>query len=190
MSTAVADALEIELEASLEFHAAGYRAAPLPRASLDSTDVRKMEKECDELAALCTKLAGQLKELDRQAQCETSQLYLNFEPLQQRLRLFHEALRMCAVFAELAERLQREMSEVKEASVALAKQFLPNHLPKFEQGLEQFQDRCDQVADQLDAIEAQGHDISLLVQSYEQWIAMIETFSEILDERTEALRPK
>ncbi|MEZ0370267.1 MAG: hypothetical protein ACAI44_14355 [Candidatus Sericytochromatia bacterium] len=190
MPSAVADALETDLEASLDAHVAAYRQAPLPRASLDALAVRAMETARDELQALCEDITTRLRELDRRAEHETGKLHLNFEPLLQRLRLCDEALRMSAVFAQLAARLDAEVKEVKQACLALAKQFLPNNLPLFEQGLEQFQDRCDQVADQLDAIEAQGHDIAPLVRTYEVWIALIENFSEILDERTEALRPR
>lgn len=190
MPTATLDALETDLEASLLAHAEGYRAAPLPKATLDAKAVLKLERERDELKELCDRLTAQLADLDRRGEIETARLHMNFEPLLQRLRLCDEALRICGVFSELGQRLARELAEVKEACVALAKQFLPNHLPKFEQGLEIFQDRCDALADQLDALENQGHDIAELVPGYEAWMAQIEQFSEILDERSEALLPK
>lgn len=52
-----------------------------------------------------------------------------------------------------------------------------------------FMDRCDEVADQLDSLESQNHPISDLMPWYEQWLFLVEQFAEILDERTEALRP-
>lgn len=185
----LSDALEISLETDLLTHNEAYRVMALPRATLAAALVQRCEREREDLADLCRRLTAQLLDLDRAGELETAQLHLNFEPLQQRLRLYDEILRMCGVFAELQRRLLSEVAEVKDASSALARQFLPNHLPKFEQGLEMFQDRCDAVADQLDAIEAQGHDIGELVPVYEQWMALIEQFGDILDERIEALRP-
>ncbi|PKL76805.1 MAG: hypothetical protein CVV27_08430 [Candidatus Melainabacteria bacterium HGW-Melainabacteria-1] len=183
------DALELEISAKIDSHAAGYREMPLPKASLEGPVVARLQKEHTLLETLCDSLSKQLAELDRGSQYETSQLHKNFEPLLQRRQHYAEALRICKVFAELAARLDREINEVKEACVALAKQFLPNHLPLFEKGLETFQDRCDQVADQLDGLETQSHDIQALMPRYEQWLQWVERFGEILDERIEALKP-
>lgn len=181
------DQFESELTRDIDGYATAYRAAELPRASLDSKQVKKLLSERHELNALCERLGGQIKQLE--ADTETGQLYLNYEPLLQRLGLYDEILRICDEFKALAGRLEREQAEVKEACIALAKQIFPYHLPKFEQGLESFQDRCDSVADQLDSLENKGHDIAPLVRGYEVWIALVERFSEILDERTEALKP-
>lgn len=190
VSAPVAPSLESEVAARLDAVAEGYRQAPLPKASLDARAVRELAREHRTLQDLCTGFSSQLAVLDQQGDREIARLYQNFEPLLQRLRLFEEALRISEVFAQLEQRLQAEITEVKEATLALAKQILPYNLPKFEQGLEMFQDRCDAVADQLDALENQGHDIRDLVAHYERWLAHLETFMEVLDERTEALKPK
>lgn len=183
------DLLEAELEAKIESEASAYRSQPLPKASLETSEVRQLEKDQRALERLCQEISSQLKALDQQGEHETGRLHLNFEPLKARLSHFEEALRISGVFAEMAQRLAREQAEVKEACVALAKQFLPNHLSKFEAGLEVFQDRCDALADELDALENQGHEIKALLPAYEEWLAWVERFGEILDERVEALRP-
>lgn len=174
------------LEARIEAQAAGVRQQALPRASLAAPEVARLKRERELLNGFCATTREALQRLARDH--ELTRLHLNFEPLLQRLRLYDEALRISDELAALLARLEREIAEVKEASVALAKQFLPTHLPRFEQGLESFQDRCDSVADQLDALEAAQQDISGLLPVYEQWLAWVERFGEILDERSEALR--
>lgn len=179
-----------EIEARLDAIAEGYRQASLPKAALEAKDIIQLKQEHLLLSEICNDFHQQLAALEKPGDHETSQLHKNFEPLLQRLHLYEEAIKISAVFTQLQQRIQNEIHEVLEATLALAKQFLPNHLPRFESGLEQFQDRCDAVADQLDALESQSHDIQPLVILYEKWLAHVETFTEVLDERSEALNPR
>ncbi len=183
------DPLFDEVEARLESLVSDYRTAPLPRATLDLAVFQQLTRDQAFLQKSCDSLRAQLNQLDSSDQHETTRLHLNFEPLLRRLAHFDEALRLSGVLKALQQRLTDQIAETREASLALSKQILPYHLPKFEAGLDMFMDRCDQVADQLDALESQSQDISPLLPLYEQWLFLVEQFGEILDERTEILRP-
>lgn len=184
------DPLFEEVEARLESLVSAYRTAPLPKAALDPGILKQLSKDQAFLKKTCDSLRAQLNQLDSSEQHETTRLHLNFEQLLMRLAHFDEALRISEVIKALNQRLKDEIAEIREASIALSKQILPYNLPKFEAGLEMFMDRCDQVADQLDALESQSQDISPLLPLYEQWMFLVEQFGEILDERTEILCPK
>jgi DNA repair exonuclease SbcCD ATPase subunit len=184
------DTLFEEVEAKLESLVGAYRTAALPKASLEREALRQLNKDQSFLKKTCDTLRSQLAELDASHDHETTQLHLNFEPLLLRLSHFDEALRISGVFKELETRLQAEIAEIREASIALSKLIFPYNLPKFEAGLEMFMDRCDKVADQLDSLENQGHEIAALMPAYEQWLFLVDQFGDILDERTEILKPK
>ncbi|MGE3728613.1 MAG: hypothetical protein AB7I41_23890 [Candidatus Sericytochromatia bacterium] len=184
------DSLFDEVEAKLEGLVTAYRTTELPKASLDPVVLKQLNKDQTFLKKSCDSLREQLSQLDISHQHETTRLHLNFDLLLQRLAHFDEALRISELIKALNERLKDEIAEIREASIALSKQILPYNLPKFEAGLEMFMDRCDQVADQLDALENQSQDIAPLMPLYEQWMFLVEQFGEILDERTEILCPK
>lgn len=175
--------VESMLEAALQ----NLRLASIPKATLNPNEVKQIQKEQQMWFQNCRDIESLLTTLEEQGITETAGIHLNLKPMLQHLDYLNHILETCQRFQKLAHFLMGEMAEVKEASIALTKQILPYNLPKFEAGLEQFMDRCDQTADQLDALESQGHNVAPLVQRYEQWVAMVEQFGDILDERTEAL---
>lgn len=168
------------------------RLASITKATLEPIEFKQIQKEQHRWLQNSQAIESLLATLEEQGITETAGLHLNLKPMLQHLDYLNQILETCHRFQELSTYLIGEMAEVKEASIALTKQILPYHLPKFEAGLEQFIDRCDQTADQLDALELQGHNVAPLVQRYEQWVAMVEQFGDILDERTETLvlKPK
>ncbi|PIQ28550.1 hypothetical protein COW36_12750 [bacterium (Candidatus Blackallbacteria) CG17_big_fil_post_rev_8_21_14_2_50_48_46] len=179
-----------QLEAAIAGLVASYQQAPTIKASLDPADLLKLSKDQQFLKKSCDSFQTALDALDTDKTHETAQLHLNLKPLQLRLALLDEALRVSEIFKSLDTRIKAEIAEVKEASIALSKQILPYHLPKFEAGLEMFMDRCDQVADLLDTLEQQGHEITVFMPDYEMWLFLVEQFGEILDERIEILKPQ
>lgn len=176
----LADKIRFELEA--------FQKAPAPIASLKPQNIKRLMDDQRYVTKKYNAFEAELKRLETQGQIELSAHWNNLHPFQLRLKRISEALQVSEAFQALEQRIQAEIAEVKEASLALAKQFLPNHLPKFEAGLEQFMDRCDEVADQLDRYESQGFKIIELEPHYNQWMAMVERFGDILDTQIEALR--
>lgn len=156
-----------------------------PSASLNPKEVKRIKKEFKYLKQACVSINNNLELLENSL--DVSGLINNFQPLMVRLGRFEETMEVCQQFSTLQSKINNETNEVKEAIKALAKQILPYNLPRFEEGLEQFLDRCDLIADELDALDAKGHKISDLEKPYETWILLIEQFRELLDERTEAL---
>jgi len=190
LAQAQTDTLFDELDARLTGLVSAYQHAALPKATLEPKRLEALHSDQAQLKKTCASLRNDLQRLDTSNEHQTTQLHLNFEVLQLRLDHFEQALVISAQLCALEQRLQAEIAEVKEASVALSKQILPNYLPKFEAGLENFMNRCDQVADELDSLENLHHDITPLMPLYEQWLFLVEQFGEILDERTEALKPQ
>ena len=165
-----------------------YSQTAPPCASLDPKNVKKLKREFKYLRQACQSIHQNLKVLEESL--DITGLYNNFHPLTIRLDNFQETLEVCDQFVDLQSKIEAEISEVKEAIRALAKQILPYNLPRFEEGLDHFLDRCDLIADKLDELDSRGHQIKELEKPYEEWIIFIEQFRELLDERTEALTPK
>jgi hypothetical protein len=58
----------------------------------------------------------------------------------------------------------------------------PESLKRADQELEALMDSCDWVADQLDALDAQGHNIAPLEYSYNLVASLVEQVRDTIDE--------
>ena len=166
-----------------------FQTVAPPVASLSQENLKQLVEDKRYVMQRFNTLEAELQELEAQGQNELTALWKNIRPLQLRLKSIADALQISKAFQALEQRLKAEIAEVKEASLALAKQFLPYNLPEFEKGMESFMDRCDEIADQLDRYESLGYPIDELEPLYNQWMTMIESYGELLDTQIEALRP-
>lgn len=102
--------------------------------------------------------------------------------LEGQIRLFR---RFIAILQDIAKHISLTNTVIQAAQNARD----PADLPGFEKTLQDLLDHCDQIADQLDELEARHIDIALLYRPYKAYLERIEEYQDALEESTERLQP-
>lgn len=141
--------------------------------------IEKMERKYAGLIQKQDQLLADLQFVEKEIDCDE---------LRARLRPFNLFLERCRQI--LAKSWQQvELQQIlNDHNIWIRKELIRigrgDQLPddfsqkRFEHLLED----CDALADQLDALEQEGHDVSGLVQSYEQLAAQVNNMQDLLDQ--------
>ncbi len=154
---------------------------PPPLATLEPDALEALQKQTDELESQAQTYDKQIQSLEREF--DTSELRRRIRPLEAMLKRAQKALEASEKMVQIQSQIQGLLQTVKNISARLA-QPTPELLQRTENELESLMDSCDWAADQLDALEEQGHDISPLAHSYHVLTAIIEQIRDSLDEQS------
>lgn len=121
---------------------------------------------------------------------DTTALHQALLPLEQTKRRYAQLSQDCQALQELDERLLKTRIEVVQAYRDLQReQSLPRLRQHFQaQVMERLLDRCDAIADQLDAMSSRQIQTRRLEAEYHKLIAITESFREALEERLDQFR--
>lgn len=175
------DQLYDQLEQSLFGLIRELMKMPPPLATLDPDSLEALKKQTDELESQAQTYDKQIQSLEREF--DTSELRRRIRPLEAMLKRAQKALEASEQMVQIQSQIQGLLQTVRNISARLA-QPTPELLQRTENELESLMDSCDWAADQLDALEEHGHDISALAHSYHVLTAIIEQIRDSLDEQS------
>lgn len=161
------------------------RSMPL-EPTCEPEPLARLQANQQELSALWLSLDQELRELEHDMQILS--LRRQAQPLQSLLWRLEKIIHTSRHFQTLQQTIQLALQEVQQSSAHIQKLSDKQQIQHFEQTtLEQYLDQCDHLADQLDALSSQGHDIRVLEQPYERLVAAIEYLQDLLDEHLQQL---
>jgi hypothetical protein len=130
-----------------------------------------------------SELQAQLSLLERES--DTLGLHLQLRPLEQNLLRYRQAEALCRRFVQIqracdrtvlsTERLLEQVRQFRRAGGSCL-------TPEWESALNELLDRCDLIADQLDALAAEGHDHRCLDPGYAFLLQQVGGLQETLEE--------
>lgn len=113
-----------------------------------------------------------------QQEIDTDSLYVWLRPLRSIAHRLGGHLEAQAEYAELEAALQDGQQQCRQLLNALSQ----GALSQTEAPLEALLDRCDALADRIDALEARHYRIPTLIRSYTAWVEAIRLLQDQLDE--------
>lgn len=116
-----------------------------------------------------TALQKAMQQIDRYG--DASKLQRHLFMIENVLKQMEQQLCVMAQFVQLAQLMAKEQQDLQRWSLEAMSA----------QDLEILLDTCDRIADQLDGLESQGHDIAKLLESYHGLIEAVEELQETLD---------
>ncbi len=160
------------------------KASQLKQPLLDMAQLQVLVKEHGESQWRYQQLEQELAELDLALPADSLKGLLNsFADL---LRHQTKMIQTSMTFQKLEQALVAQMARVRDGIVNLPQLRSKEDIQAYEQNtLEDLLDHCDKLADQLDSISEQGHDIRSLERQYETLVQMIENLQEQIDGQIE-----
>lgn len=153
---------------------------PSPSPTVKADEFEQLRKQTEELASSTQSFDRQISGLEKEF--DTSELRRRLRPLEVILQRSQRALEVSEQMQLLQKQIAGLIETVRGISSRL-QQPAAELLKRLEAELESVMDSCDWVADQLDQIDGQGHDISVLEHGYNILSAMIEGVRDTLDEQ-------
>jgi len=164
------DSLYDQTEALIQQQIAALTAAPPPVAGTDKQSYQALKLQYQQLKTSQDLIHSQLGTLEQEIDCHD--LRQRLSPIEKRLQHFADILLASQAFASLAKDLKSETQQVQD--------FLAGDVHAAP--LEHLLDRCDELADALEALEQQGHQIRELEGFYQQLTHALEKLQDRLDE--------
>lgn len=135
-----------------------------------------------ELTELLTGFNKQIQILDEEF--DTGELQARLRPLEVLLRRLTQTCDVAKRFILLHESI---LALKKSVDALLSQALSPEGLPEsYPEQLEQLLDQTDQLADSLDQLEQEGHDIHPIQPSYEKVVVQIEKLNDVIEDLQEA----
>jgi hypothetical protein len=149
------------------------------KPSLDPEIKRQLEHIHRALGQFIQRTEAALNTLE--AEFDLSELENGMRPLQMRLKQWQNWLRLSEQMLALEEQMQAEIQTVRQWTEQTRQ-----GRPRSEKELDALFDRCDRLADRLDALEAEGIEINTLLALYERLVKKTDALQDALDEITAA----
>jgi tetratricopeptide (TPR) repeat protein len=160
------------------------KQAMLPEPMLDPIELQKRLKAHSDFQSKYQSLEQEIEQLD--VDLNTDSLKQLLRPLTESIRQQGKIIQTSLKFQKYGQDLLHLMETVKAAILGLNQIQSIESIQQFEQDtLEPILDQCDQIADQLDVLSEQGHDIRSLEQRYEALTQMIENLQDLIDGKHE-----
>ncbi|MEZ0367630.1 MAG: hypothetical protein ACAI44_00945 [Candidatus Sericytochromatia bacterium] len=175
------DQLYDQLEKALFHWIRELMKQPPPQAGIKPEVIEQLQKQNEELEDRVRGFDRQITLLDQDF--DTSELRRRLRPLEVMLQRYQKALEVSESMQMIHKQLQGLIDTVRGIS-ARVQNPVPEQLQRAEAEIESLMDSCDWVADQLDALDNQGHDIGPLEYSYKILAAIIEQVRDTVDEHT------
>lgn len=147
----------------------------------DRKQHRQLKAQQEEVMTLIEGFNAKLKTLDEEF--DIGELQNRLRPLDQLSRRLTAAREVSRRFILLLEALHQLRAEVDALLQKTDQSF--GLTEACQQLVEQILDRTDQLADDLDALEQEGHDIQPVQPTYESLVAQIERLNEIIEDLQE-----
>jgi chromosome segregation ATPase len=151
-----------------------FSQAPVPQPVCEPLALASLQQQVQQLQHQLDHLNTQLDQLE--SEHDTLGWRQQLRPLEERLHQFRGVIQTSEALRETAEQIRagrQQVAELRQAGLARA---------RFERELEALLDRCDALADRLDAFEADGHEIQVLLAPYELLLQEVGQLQELLDE--------
>ncbi|MGE3724521.1 MAG: hypothetical protein AB7I41_03165 [Candidatus Sericytochromatia bacterium] len=145
------------------------------KPSQDPEIIRQLEHIHKALSQFIQQTEAKLSILEEEF--ELSELKNSLRPLQMRLKQWHNWLRLSEQMLALEAQIQAEIQSVRQWTEQARK-----GAPISEQTLDVLFDRCDRLADRLDALEAEGIEINALLDLYQRLVKKTDALQDALDE--------
>jgi len=160
------------------------KSSLLKQPLMDMGQLQVLLKEHGESQWRFQQLEHELAELDQSFDAHSLKgLLSTFSDL---LRHQTKMIQTSLTFQKLEQALLGQMQRVRDAIVNLPHLNNKAAIQAFEsETLEDLLDHCDKLADQLDTVSEQGHDIRALERQYETLVQMIENLQEQIDGKLE-----
>lgn len=177
LSQAEADSLYDQAEQLMQLRLRQMMTQALPGPCFEASERQQLDQLCHEHSEALAQIQQMLKRLDREM--DIASLNRQFWGLESTLKRYLGVQELSAQYARLAHKIQQAAQRAAALTSQLQQKSLP--LTEAEAELEELLDLCDQSADQLDAYEAQGHAIEVLLPDYEQLTAAVARLQDTLD---------
>lgn len=152
---------------------------PPPIPALNEADIDILKNQVDELEQRVNLYEKQIALLDREF--DTSELRRRFRPMEVMLKRTQKALEVSERMVSINQQIQGLIDTTKGIIQRLANSSI-DVIGRAEKELESLMDSCDWVADQIDAIDSEGHPTHALENTYNILVALIDQAREIIDE--------
>jgi hypothetical protein len=108
-----------------------------------------------------------------------------YTPFEANLRRYREAIGVAMSLSELLERCQELSDEVVKLSLNIEQLTDSHDIPAVSEALEKLLDQCDYLADNIDYLDTQGYDLTLVENAYTAVSQEITAAQDKLDKRIE-----
>lgn len=153
-----------------------------PVATLKPEDLETLQARTDELESRVLSFERQIGSLDKEF--DTSELRRRMRPLEVMLQRGQRALEVSEQM-QLIQKQVQGLAETVKAINARLQNPTADLLARLENEMESVMDSCDWVADRLEQLDGQGHDISQLEHNYNILAAMIDQIRDVMDEHNQ-----
>lgn len=155
------------------------KAWALPPPSPDSARAEGLTQQLALFQQQYQTLQSEIQAL--QSDWDTTPLELALYPLEKILRQGQKRLELCQLYGQLVARMHKLQSQVETALAAVFRAEAAQ-LPIYESRLERVMDSCDQLADEIEALQDR-HPTAELEAVYHELLQRVEQFRDCLDER-------
>lgn len=172
------DALYDQLERRILARIRALSQEAPPEPSPETENLKAIRSRFQQTQAELARFQASIEQLD--VEFDTAELRQALRPLEVSLQryqtLYNTAYQMYT--------LRKALRQDHETVMAL-RRTAHSHASEAETELETLLDHCDAFADQLDALEAQGHASPQLLRDYESLVQSLEALQELVDEGLE-----
>lgn len=165
---------QVELQIYTQVRLAMEYQPPDPGA--DSEQIAQLQQKLGEFQKAHQHLLKQLKVVDEEI--DISDLQRTMRPFEIQLRRMEKALETTDTFARLHSRIDGLMKEISAVLPTLGSSPSAQH----DQHVEQIMDACDQIADEIDTLEAKNYPTASLESAYGFLAMLVEQYRDAVDE--------
>ncbi|MGE3726790.1 MAG: hypothetical protein AB7I41_14615 [Candidatus Sericytochromatia bacterium] len=154
-----------------------------PEPSLDNAALHEMNMALHIFQQNAEQIEKQFSWLEKHRNIDD--LRKLYTPFEANLRRYREAIGVAMSLSELLERIQELSSEVERCHGQIERLQDPQEIPPVSETLEAILDQCDYLADNIDYLDTQGYDLSLLEKSYAALTQQVSGCQDLLDNTVE-----
>ncbi|PKL80664.1 MAG: hypothetical protein CVV27_00040 [Candidatus Melainabacteria bacterium HGW-Melainabacteria-1] len=158
----------------------GYQPIPDPKR------LKHLRQKHEVFQTRTLALHEQLEILDREM--ESGELRQHLSKVEQALKRLGSLEQLFEQFIELHADILKHSDLTQDVMTESQSTEDPEDIPVLEENLNVLLDHCDSVADRLEALENQRHDIAPLQSPYQSYSEQLEQFQDILEETIERLK--
>jgi tetratricopeptide (TPR) repeat protein len=174
------DALYDQIEQRILERIRAFSAAAPPQPAPDATQLKALKLQLQQMQGELAQLRAGIDQLE--AEFDTAELRQTLRPLDLSVQRYQALYATAQNMYHLRQALRQELETVVRLRSEAQTEADATGL---EAQLEALLDRCDEFADQLDTLEAQGHPSPPLLKDYEQLVQAVEALQELVDELLE-----
>ncbi len=154
-----------------------------PEPSLDNAALHEMNMALQIFQQNAEQIEKQFAWLEKHRNIDD--LRKLYTPFEANLRRYREAIGVAMSLSELLERIQELSKEVVHSKGQIEQLQDAQEIPPVSEHLEAILDQCDYLADNIDYLDTQGYDLSLVENAYTALTQQVSVCQDLLDNTVE-----